>query len=144
VNLIENVGFDHQATGNIANVHPTFINLYAKIPTGGLDAEIRAPSSTKPDMRATVFNQRFLYEQDWPLLRRELATIFLGMTDSEFAGYLRRSSAAVPLNLLKSGLAEMPVQDVDRPLVRRCEESLRKAPARLQDLVAAGLFMPRT
>lgn len=144
VNLIENVGFDHQATGNIANVHPTFINLYAKIPTGGLDVEIRAPSSIKPDMRATVFNQRFLYEQDWPLLRRELATIFLGMTDAEFAGYLRRNSAAVPLNILKSGLAEMSVQDVDRPFVRRCEESLKKAPARLQDLVAAGLFMPRT
>ena len=142
VNLIENIGFDHQATGNINAVHPTFINLYAKIPMGRLDAELKHPATEKLDTKAAQFNQRFLYEQDWPLLRRELVTVFLTMNDEEFRRYLERNGSAVPMNLLGSGLTALPVTEPDRPLIRRCEELLAKPTPRLQELLAAAFFLP--
>jgi glycosyltransferase involved in cell wall biosynthesis len=141
VDLIENIGFDEQATGNLAAVHPIFINLYAKLPQGRLDAELRHPASEKPESKAVVFNQRFLYEQDWPLLRREMGVAFLGMSDSEFASYLARNGPEIALNLARSGLAALAVSDADRPLLRNCEEALAKPAARPQQLVAASLFL---
>jgi glycosyltransferase involved in cell wall biosynthesis len=141
VNLIENIGFDHQATGNINTVHPTFINLYAKIPMGRLDAKIKHPAAEKLDAKAALFNQRFLYEQDWPLLRRELATIFLTMSDEDFRRYLAQNGGAVPRNLLGSGLRALSVAEPDRALIRRCEELLSKPAAKPQELLAAAFFV---
>ena len=141
VDLIENIGFDQQATGNIANVHPIFINLYAKIPVGRLDVELKHPAAEKPDAKSALFNQRFLYEQDWQLFRREMATTFLSMEEDEFRCYMERNGNDVPMNLVRSGLAALPVTEADRPVIRRCEALLAAPKLRPQDILAASLFL---
>jgi glycosyltransferase involved in cell wall biosynthesis len=140
VDLIENIGFDQQATGNINNVNPIFINLYAKLPVRPLDAELKPPSDSKPDLKAAAFNQRFHYEQDFTLFRRDMAAAYSAMSDDDFKRYLSRNSVAVPMSIMRSGLASLPLLEDDKPIVQRLEQALGKSTIRPQDLVAAALY----
>ena len=140
VDLVENIGFDAQATGNIANVHPIFINLFAKLPLGRLDTELNPPSDPRPNLKAAAFTQRFHYEQDWSLLRREMATTYLDMADDAFAEYISRNTAAIPLSLARSGLGALPVTRLDHPLVRRIEQGVARPAGSPRDFLAASLF----
>jgi glycosyltransferase involved in cell wall biosynthesis len=141
VELIENIGFDHQATGNIANVHPIFIQLFATLPFGRLPAVIRDPSNKNPESKTAAFTQRFHYEQDWPLLRREMAQAFLAMNDAVLSDYLGRNGCEIASQLLKSGLNGLPVSDLDRPIVARLEAALGGTSPRLAEKVAASLYV---
>jgi glycosyltransferase involved in cell wall biosynthesis len=140
VELIENIGFDHQATGNIANVHPIFISLFAKLPLGRLPEIIRDPSQKTPDPKAAAFTQRFHYEQDWPLLRREMATAFLGMSDTIWADYLRRNGSEIPRQLVGSDMRYLPTTDIDKPILARIHNALIGKSPRLTEKIAASLY----
>jgi glycosyltransferase involved in cell wall biosynthesis len=140
VELIQNIGCDTQATGNFSRVHPAFIELFALMPVGRLDAELKAPSDSGPNLAAAAFNQRFHYEHNFPLLRRELASIFVAMTDEKFASYLSHSSFATAANLARSSLATIPIIEEDKAILQRLKEALSKPNARPQDLLAAALY----
>jgi len=88
---------------------------------------------------AVACTQRYHYEQDWPLLRRESVTAFLAMSDDGFTAHLARVSPALPLALMQSGLAGLPLTELDKPVMRRCEELLLKPGAKPQAMLAAAI-----